>query len=105
MPRRAVPARFMSNAASKNFAEASGSSTMIAMCRSLDAMDEVPLVSSFERMMLRMAVRCNAILAASPVPFLQQAARGRAMASVIDGVDVMVGIDHRFDHRRSVGRQ
>src|SRR4029079_11256727 len=35
MPRRAVPARFMSNACSKNFADASGSSTMMAMCRSL----------------------------------------------------------------------
>src|SRR5262249_23893754 len=35
MPRRAVPARFMSNACSKNFAAASGSGTMSAMWRSL----------------------------------------------------------------------
>src|SRR5262249_40030114 len=35
MPRRAVPARVMSNACSKNFAAASGSGTMMAMWRSL----------------------------------------------------------------------
>src|SRR4030088_2250828 len=34
MPRRAVPARFMSKASSKNFAAASGSGTMMAMWRS-----------------------------------------------------------------------
>src|SRR5262245_38282399 len=54
MPRRAVPARFMSNACSKNFAAASGSGTMRAMWRSL------AMVSPFWQ------IRCAALAPVAP---------------------------------------
>src|SRR6188768_444053 len=108
MPRRAVPARFMSNASSKNLAEASGSSTMMAMWRSLDMTGFLSVCGRHDAAKAgRRQSRFSPALAseasgqrghfvvAAPAP--RVASRHSAARLVVDRVHVVVGIDDRLD--------